>query len=68
MNNWQRYITQDNTYGSSFFPVHSVMDGVCVERPWDVNASSVYGIADQDVEQARAVHRFLSLRPDRSAD
>ncbi len=68
MNNWQRHLAEDGTYGASLFPVHSIVDSMYGDRAGHfVDASEQRAIQSAQYG-AEAIRSLFSPEPDRSTD
>lgn len=68
MNNWQRRMVEDNTYGSSFFPVHSIIDSMYGDRSQHLTGASDPRVADSVAYATEAIRSLFSPKSDRSTD
>jgi len=68
MNNWQRHLAEDNMYGLSFFPVHSVVDSVYGYRSRDHIDASEQRVTESVAYAEEAIRSLFSPQSDRSAN
>jgi len=68
MNNWHQYLAEDTMYGSSFFPVHSIVDSVRSGKARDRVKASEQQALTPVAYADEAIRSLFSLKSDRSAD
>lgn len=68
MNNWQRRLAEDNAYGASLFPVHSIVDSMYGDRArYFTEASDLHAIQSAEWGM-EAIRLLFSPQPDRPTD
>ncbi|MFH1112835.1 MAG: hypothetical protein V1792_02845 [Pseudomonadota bacterium] len=68
MNNWQRRLAEDNAYGASLFPVHSIVDSMYGDRARYFTEASDLSAMQSAECGVEAIRLLFSPKPDRPTD